>query len=616
MGKKLVIAAGIGGLLLIAVGVIAFLNLNALLAQNRDRIAAFASEAAGRAVVFEQVSVAFSNGLAIRIDGLRVAEDPKFGKTDFLALESAFVEVALWPALQRRIEVRGVRLVRPTIQIVETKKGYNFATLGESAAKSDAPQPETQTPPMALVVGGLELEDATIVYADRTAKDGLALTVEDFESSAANLTGGGPLSIDFSGVVRPTDGDASLASPISGTLAIRDRESGVGELHLTSSSFKPRLLGVELSEGDEAERLDGLDLTIGLPADAAKSGYPIALRAKQARLAGFDLDAIDGKLVYLGSKLLIDRLSSGLAGGEAEMAGSLAFGAPGKAPFDLDLKLRELDSDELAHVLLGVPPGVVSGKIGGEFDLAGKSLDWETLSRTLAGRVRLEVGEGALENVNVLSALTTRLVGDPGVGQFLAGSIRESVPDALKGDRTPFDLLRLVVELDGGRMRADDLQIAARDFGLEASGALGLDGLLDGDGRIRFSPELSKKILKKADRFAPLLADGDIAVLPLRLGGKLSAPFLRPDLGALSSHARDVATDELKDKAAKKLTDAIFGKKKNKKKDRDGDPATDAEAAGEGATEDGASEEPTQRELQRDSTEDLVKEGLGRLLGK
>ena len=69
MGKKLVIAAGIGGLLLIAVGVIAFLNLNALLAQNRDRIAAFASDAAGRAVVFEQVSVAFSNGLAIRIDG-------------------------------------------------------------------------------------------------------------------------------------------------------------------------------------------------------------------------------------------------------------------------------------------------------------------------------------------------------------------------------------------------------------------------------------------------------------------------------------------------------------------------------------------------------------------
>jgi hypothetical protein len=179
--------------------------------------------------------------------------------------------------------------------------------------------------------------------------------------------------------------------------------------------------------------------------------------------------------------------------------------------------------------------------------------------------------------------------------------------------------LRLALELEEGRVRADDLQIAAKDFGIAASGALGLDGLLDGDGRIRFSPELSKKILKKADRFAPLLADGDVVVLPLRLGGKLSAPFLRPDLGALSSHARDVATDELKEKAAKKLTDAIFGKKKNKKK-RDGDPATGADAPAGGdpaadATDEGSADAPSQRELEREAAKDLVEEGLGRLLG-
>jgi hypothetical protein len=166
------------------VGVVAFLNLNALLAQNRDRIAGLASEAAGRTVAFETASVAFSSGLAIRIDGLRVAEDPRFGKVDFLALESAFVEVALWPALQRRIEVRGVRLVRPTIQLVETSRGYNFATLGESGTKSEPSAADGETPSMALVVGALEIEDGTIVYADRTAKDGLALMIEEFESSA------------------------------------------------------------------------------------------------------------------------------------------------------------------------------------------------------------------------------------------------------------------------------------------------------------------------------------------------------------------------------------------------------------------------------------------------
>ena len=623
MAKKLVIGAVLAAVVLVALGVVAFMNLDALLEQNRDRIAGLASDAAGREVVFEKASVAFSSGLAIRIDGLSVSEDPAFGKPDFLALESVFVEVALWPALQRRIEVRGVRLVRPTIRIVQTKRGYNFATLGGSDAPSDKAPSDSDPSPMALVVGALEIEAGTIVYADRTSKDGLALTIEEFESSASNLTGEGPLRVEFSGIVRPTDGDVSLASPISGSLEIRDRAAMAGELRLESASFAPLLVGVDLSQGADRERIEGLDLTIGLPLDASASGYPIALHADAARLAGFDLDAIDGKLVYRGSKLQIDRLALGIAGGRTEVAGSVEFGAPGRSPFDLDLKLRELDSNELAHVLLGVPRGLVSGKIGGEIDLAGQSFDWETLSRTLAGHVQLEIGSGALEGVNLLDSLATRLVGDPGLGQFLAGSLREAAPSAFRGDRTPFDLLRMALELDRGRIRADDLQIAARDFGISASGALGLDGMLDGDGRIRFSPELSQKILKKADRFAPLLADGDVVVLPLRLGGKLSAPLLRPNLGALSAQARDVATEELTEKAAKKLTDAIFGKKKNKQKqgagaESDAEPATDGGSAtggGDPAAGDAADDAAARRERDRDATKDLVKEGLGRLLG-
>jgi len=631
--KKLVIGAALGIVVLVAVGVFAFFNLDALLDRNRDRIASLASEAAGRKVDFEKASVAFSKGLAIRIDGLRVAEDPRFGETDFLALDAGFVEVALWPLLRNRVEVRGVRLERPVIQIVQTKRGYNFASLGESAVEAKPPADAAPATPVALVIAALAIEDGTVVYRDRTAKDGLALTLEDFESSGTNLTLDGPLAIDFAGLLRPTEGDAALASRIEGEVAIRDRSTGEGELHLESPSFAPQLVGVDLSEGDEIERIEDLDVTIGLPANADASGYPIALSAKAAKLAGFALDSLAGKLVYRSSardsKLEIEHLETGMAGGRAELAGDVAFGAAGQSPFDLDLKVQALDSDELAHVLLGVPRGVVSGRIGGEFDLAGQSLDWETLSRTLAGRVRLEVGEGALESVNVLNALATRLVGDPGVGQVLANSLREAAPDALSGDRTPFDLLRLALEVEDGRLRADELRIAAKDFGLAASGALGLDGVLAGDGRLQFSPELSKKILKKADRFAPLLADGDLAVLPLRLGGRLSAPTLRPDLSALGSQARDVATEELKEKAAKKLTDVLFGKKKNKNRTAEGEAGATGEASGTGSAEAapgdpsavaspdaaGATDADAQRERDRDATKDLVKEGLGRLLG-
>ncbi len=225
--------------------------------------------------------------------------------------------------------------------------------------------------------------------------------------------------------------------------------------------------------------------------------------------------------------------------------------------------------------------------------------------------MRLEVGRGALESVNVLNALATQLVGDPGVGPDRRETrCARSRPIRCAATARPSIDCCLAVDGRGGRLRADDLQIAAKEFALAASGAVGLDGLLDGDGRIRFSPELSKKILKKADRFAPLLADGDIVVLPLRLGRQaLGAVRCARTSRRSSSHAREVATEELTEKVAKKLTDAIFGKKK-KKKDRDGDPSTDADAAGEGTAE-----EPSQKDLDRDAAKDLVKEGLGRLLG-
>lgn len=619
--KKVLIGLVLVLAVVAAAGVFAFFNLNRLLDENRDRLAGLASGALGRKVEFEKASAAFSKGVAIRIDGLRIAEDPKFGKTDFLVLETGFVDVALWPLLQKRIEIQGVRLERPVIQLIDTKKGWNFSTIGESEAGAEKPaEGEAAGPALALVIGALGIRDGTIVYRDRTAKDGLALTIEGFESrTTGNLTGDGPLAVDFSGRVRPTKGDASLASRLSGRLDLTDRKAGAGKLHLESPSFAPRLVGVELSEDPAKERIEGLDLSIGLPADASKTGYPIALSAKSAQLAGFALDGIEGKLVYHGSKLAIERFKTGMAGGHADLAGTLAFGAPGKAPFDLKLAVDALDSDELAHVLLGVPKGTVSGRIGGQFDLAGRSLDWETLKRTLAGNVKLAVEGGALETVNVLDALATRLVGDPGLGQLVASSLREAAPDALRGERTPFDVLRLAVALQNGQLSADNLEIAAKDFGLKAAGALGLDGKLDGDGRIRLSPEISRKILKKADRFAPLLADGDSVVLPLSLGGKLSSPFLRPDLSALGSHAREVATQELEEKAAKKVTDLLFGKKKNRPADGGSADGAADRAADDGTGQPaaaGESEQNDQRELQREATKDLVKEGLGRLLGK
>ena len=160
--RKLLIGLGLLIVVLVAVVVIAVMNVNTYLAENREQLTALASDAAARTVDFERAEVAFSGGLAVRLRGLRVSEDPRFGEADFLALDEAFVGVRLLPALQQRIEVSGIRLVAPSIRVIQTADGFNFASLGQSEeAPPDAP---TEPPPaeeggagFAVAIAALEI---------------------------------------------------------------------------------------------------------------------------------------------------------------------------------------------------------------------------------------------------------------------------------------------------------------------------------------------------------------------------------------------------------------------------------------------------------------------------
>jgi hypothetical protein len=80
--------------------------------------------------------------------------------------------------------------------------------------------------------------------------------------------------------------------------------------------------------------------------------------------------------------------------------------------------------------------------------------------------------------------------------------------------------------------------------------------------------------------------------LPLRIGGTASSPTVVPDIRALTLKASAGAKQELTNRAAKEIGDAIFGKKKR-----------------------GGAVDPD-KESNRNSTEGLIREGLGRLLGR
>ncbi|MCR9096135.1 MAG: hypothetical protein NXI30_18065 [bacterium] len=593
--RKLLIGLAVVFVVLIVVVFVAVSNLNGYLEENRDTLAGIASDAAGRDVSFEKAEVAFSGGLAVRVAGLRVSEDPRFGKPDFLSLDDAYVGVRILPALSGRIEVSGIRLDAPSIRVIQTAEGFNFASLGGGGEAAPAPPPEEESGAsgsMALAIAALEIDGGTLVYEDRTSPDGLALVIDDFMSTGTDLTLDGPIAIDFSGRVRSSEpADEGLASEVEGEVRLAALDPLNGTVVLESPSLLPALFGVRLEEGETIERLDALRIDVELTPDPPTEGYPVSIRSREARLAGFDLSdiAIDVnyRSVATGSAVTLDQVAIGLASGTIELTGDVLLGPPGASPFDLKTKMRDLDAGELAAVLMGVPAEAVTGTLGGDVDLAGDSLEWESLKKSLVGKLRLDVGAGALEQVNVLNTLVGRLSADPGIGQLAATSIRDVVPEALSGDRTPFDGIGMALEILDGTIHARDLQIAARDFAIDAVGKVGLDGALSADGSFRFSEALSEKILAKADRLESVLGQDGIVVLPLHIGGTTDSPTIAPDLTALSGKAKD----ELKNRAAEALTDKIFGKRKD----------------GEGSAAE---------EADRKATEDALREGIGRFLGR
>ncbi len=593
--QKVIIGLAILVVLLLIVVVVAISNVNTYLEENRETLGGLASEAAGRKVSFDAAEVAFSSGLAVRLTGLRIAEDPSFGEPPFLRLDEAYVGVRLLPALQRRIEVSGIRLDAPTIRVIQTPEGFNFSTLGGSAAATPTePEPDAEEgAPLAVAIAALEIVGGTIYFEDRTSPDGLSLVIDDFQISGTDLALDGPIAIDFSARARSAKAaDAGLESLLEGEIRLESLDTMAGSIRLQSPSLHPAIFGARFEEEGEVERIDSLEVEVELTADPATFGYPLRVRSHAARLAGFDLDSIAIDLVYRdtarGPEVRMDQVAIGLAGGSVDLGGNVVLGDPGQSPFDLTTRIRDLDSGELAAVVLGLPAGMLSGKLGGDITLGGDSLEWESLKQSLVGSLRLEIGEGALEQVNLLNDLVGRLVADPGLGQLVAQSIREVASNAIEGDRTPFEAIEMALEIANAAIHAKDLSLKAGDFAIQAAGRIGLDGAIAADGSIRFSEDLSAKILAKADRLAPILGDGKIVTLPLRFGGTTDSPSLMPDLAALTKKATASAKRELTSRATKKLGEAIFGGQRG---------GGEKDATG-------------------DSAEDMINKGLGRFLGR
>jgi hypothetical protein len=427
----------------------------------------------GRQVELASVRLKLFPRIAVRLDGLSVANAPGFAAQPMIELGALELDLRLWPLLRKEIELGQVRLVRPLIRYEVREDGTsNFEGLGpekEQEALAGAETPSSAAAG-ALFVSDLQLSGGAVIYTDRRRQRGARLALE--MQAAVQRAADGAKAMDSRGTIElksirtlsPALGadsvaladitiDYQLFADLQGdSVALGDLQIVVGQLPLSGAGSVHRLKGERLLDF----RIESGDVDIA----SLLSSLPEALRAKlgsvdasgTARLslqasgslaseAGAD---IRGTLGLENVAAAHEAYGPLLAGG----AGQLSFNPTSLSlpafdaqlmgrPFHLELRVddfQRLDARgaargavDLAKVaqLRGsetTPAGVAS------FDLAFAGPVREPGALRLTGPVRLTDVNYQSESLAVpavISAATIRLTGD--------GISAEAIPVQLGG---------------------------------------------------------------------------------------------------------------------------------------------------------------------------------------
>src|SRR5262245_29787369 len=215
---------------LLALGMLALAALPWLLDAPRIQsyIAHAAGQALGRPVRFDSVAISAFPLPAVRIRGLSVAEDPRFGTGAFLTVADGRVGIKLRPLLLGRVELGDVVLDGLRLSLVENGGQWNLATLGAvpvaRAPSRSGGAPSASGGPAGPGAGFLRVRVANGAVAFRHGGGASALGLEAVElqispgrrADTVAITGGAETR---PGAVRLRIVDAALTLPPSRQLS-------------------------------------------------------------------------------------------------------------------------------------------------------------------------------------------------------------------------------------------------------------------------------------------------------------------------------------------------------------------------------------------------------------
>jgi uncharacterized protein involved in outer membrane biogenesis len=189
--RKWMIAGAVAVVLTAVLLVALLLNVNALIARNKDYLIAQAEQALGRDIAVGEVEATLWNGIGARLSNFVMADDPAFSTEKFVRARDLQINLRFWPLLRKEFQVKRVILHDPVIRVIRNRAGvFNFSTIGANkdkrATEKDKKQPapkEGATP--ALLLSLIDISGGDVRYIDQ--KDGSDLHIRQIDLKVEDL---------------------------------------------------------------------------------------------------------------------------------------------------------------------------------------------------------------------------------------------------------------------------------------------------------------------------------------------------------------------------------------------------------------------------------------------
>jgi type II secretion system protein N len=451
----IVAGAVIGLLALVVIG----LNLYVQSLGTQARIQQELSQRLGAPVRIKAVSVTPWGGLSL--SGISIASEPTGGATDFLTAKSFELHAGIISLFAGSLVIKKVSLVSPKIVWPQNEDGKwrlpgarkSSKSVPDSSAPTESPAPSPLAEPSASA--------AAVVAATPPEPAGPA----PVESSPVS-----PLRPKTATVLVP---DVRRAAIDDGDFRFLDR----------SGSLVAAFEGVELRA--TVQNLNSL-----------RGSATIAKMSARDR---FFLEKLRSPIRYDPQGLELPKISAHAAGGE--MSGAFHMEPQSKdSPFQVSVKFRDVQADQLVSDA-GGSPGMIKGKLEGNFEASGSASDTSALSGT--GDIVLH--DGQLQQYSILVAL----------GQVL--QIEELTQLHLEQAEAKY-------HITPGLVTIDELILRSPNIRLSATGTVTFNGKLHLASQLAINEKVRSQLFKPIRQNFQPTAEAGYSAVDFQVSGTLDRP--------------------------------------------------------------------------------------------